>query len=65
MPKLQGARPVQGCVRELPPARQRPSRAEDELSEEAIRALEEGHAGHGASCTFTPAAIKRELRIAS
>ena len=39
------------------------SLAEEELTEEAIRALEEGCADHAAGRTFTMAEVKRELRI--
>ena len=35
------------------------------MSEEAIRALEEGRADHAAGRTFTMAEIKRELGIES
>jgi len=39
------------------------SQTEEELSEGAIRALEEGRADHAAGRTFTMAEIKRELGI--
>ena len=45
--------------------RQRAGRAEEELSEEAIRAIEEGRADHAAGRTFTMAEIKRESGIDS
>ena len=61
MPRLEGVRPVRTPPREVPPA----SRADDELSEEAIRALDEGRADHDAGRTFTMAEIKREFGIDS
>ena len=57
-----GSRP-----RTAAPARSRPrSIPEDDrpLSEQAIRAIEEGRADHAAGRTFTLAEIKKELGIA-
>ena len=65
MPKLEGIPSARSCPRELPPARLRTSRAEEELTEEAIRALEEGLADHKAGRTFTLAEIKREFGMDS
>ena len=56
-------RPAQTRPRGVPPARPRANQAEDEVSEEAIRALEEGRADHASGRTFTIAEIKRELGI--
>ena len=65
MPRLETARPARNRQREVPPARPQAGRAEEELSEEAIRALEEGRADHDAGRTFILAEIKRELGIDS
>ncbi len=65
MPKLEGIPLAPTRPRELPPACQRTSRAEEELTEEAIRAIEEGRADHRAGRTFTLAEIKREFGIDS
>ena len=65
MPRLEGVRPAPTRPREVPPARPRAGRAEEELSEEAIRAIAEGRADHDAGRTFTIAEIKRELGIDS
>ena len=65
MPKLEGTPPPQTRPRELSPARRRTSRAEEELTEEEIRAIEEGLADHKAGCTFTLAEIKREFGMDS
>ena len=51
-------------------AQTRPARSagwpvEDELSEAAIRAMEEGRADHAAGRTFTMAEIRREFGIGS
>ena len=63
---VEGARPAPTRPREFPPARPQAGRAaEEELSEEAIRAIEEGRADHDAGRTFTMAEIKRELGIDS
>ena len=64
MPRLEGVRPAPTRPREVPPVRQRAGRAEEELSEEAIRAIE-GRADHAAGRTFTMAEIKRESGIDS
>lgn len=50
---------------EVPPARSRAGRAEEELSEAAIRAIDEGRADHAAGRTFASAEIKREFGIDS
>ena len=52
---VEGVRPARTRPRAVPPAR--PSQPEEELSEEAIRALEEGRADHAAGRTFTMAEI--------
>ena len=51
--------------RRPPAARLRAGRVEEALSDEAIRAIEEGRADHDAGRTFTMAEIKRELGIDS
>lgn len=56
------------CRRDAAPVRARPrSIPEDDkaLSEQAIRAIEEGRADHAAGRTFTLAEIETELGIAS
>ena len=66
MSRVEGVRPALTRARELPPARPQPGRAaEEELSEEAIRGIEEGRADHDAGRTFTMAELKRELGIES
>ena len=65
MSRLEDRRSVPTRPREVPPARPRIGRAEEELSDEAIRAIEEGHADHAAGRTFTLAEIKREFGIDS
>ena len=66
MSRVEGARPAPTRPRELPPARPPAGRAaEEELSEDAVRAIEEGRADHDAGRTFTMAEIKRELGIDS
>ncbi len=62
---IEEVRPARTSRRSVPPARPQAGRAEEELSEEAIRALEEGLADHAAGRTFTMAEIKRELEIES
>ena len=50
----------------VPPARPRAGQqVEEELSDEAIRAMEEGRADHAAGRTFTLAEIKRQFGIDS
>ena len=66
MPKPEEApsarsRPRQGLARARPQA----DLAGEELSEEAIRAIDEGRADHAAGRTFTMAEIKRELGMDS
>ena len=65
MPGFDGERSAQTRPREHPSARPRDGRVEDELSEAAIRAMEEGRADHAAGRTFTRAEIRRELGIGS
>ena len=65
MPKLEGTPSARFRPRELPPARRRASRTEDELTEEEIGAIEEGRADHRAGRVFTLAEIKREFGIDS
>lgn len=65
MPKLEGMPSERTCPRELPPARRRANSVEEELTEEEIRAIEEGLADHKAGRTFTMAEIKREYGIDS
>ncbi len=65
MPKLEGIPSARTRPRELPPVCQRTSWDEEELTEEAIRALEEGLADHRAGRTFTLAEVKREFGIDS
>ena len=48
MPRLEGVRPAPIRRREVPSTRPQAGRAEGELSEEAIRAIEEGRADHAA-----------------
>lgn len=62
---IERVRPAQTHPRGVPPGRPQASQAEEELSDEAIRALEEGRADHAAGRTFTLAEIKRELGIDS
>lgn len=62
---IEGVRPARTRQRSVPPTRPQVGQTEEELSEEAIRALEEGRADHAASRTFTMAEIKRELGIES
>ena len=62
---IEGVRPARTRPRGVPRARPQASQTEEELSEEAIRALEEGRADHAAGRTFTMAEIKRELGIES
>ena len=66
MSRVEGVGPALTRARELPPARPLAGRtAEEELSEEAIRAIEEGRADHDAGRTLTMAEIERELGIDS
>ena len=65
MPKLEGIPSARTSPRELPPARRRASRIEEELTEEEVRTIEEGRADHRAGRTFTLAEIKREFGIGS
>lgn len=50
---------------EAPPVRPQAAPVDEELSEKAIRAIEEGGADHAAGRTFTMAEVKRELGIES
>ena len=65
MPRLEQARPPRIRPREVPPARPQAGPVEEVLSEEAIRAIEEGRGDHAAGRTFTMAEIKRDLGIDS
>ena len=60
---VEGVRPARTRPRGVPPARPQAGQIEEELSEEAIRALERGRADHATGRTFTMAQIKRELGI--
>ena len=60
---VEEARPARTRPRGVPPARPQAGQAKEELSDEAIRALEEGRADHAAGRTFTMAEIKRALGI--
>ncbi len=62
---IERVRPSRTRPRGVPSARPQAGQAQEELSEEAIRALEEGRADHAAGRTFTMAEIKRELGIES
>ena len=55
------ARPRQGLARARPQA----DLAGEELSEDAVRAIDEGRADHAAGRTFTLAEIERELGMDS
>ena len=63
--RVEGVRPARTRPRGVPAARSQDGQTEEELSKEAIRALEEGRADHATGRTFTMAEIKRELRIES
>lgn len=63
MPKLEGTPAVRPRSGELPRSRRLDSRAEEGLTEEEIRAIEEGVADHSAGRTYTLAEIKREVGI--
>ena len=65
MPRLERIPSARTRPSELPPARRRASRTEEELTEEAIRAIEEGRGDHRAGRVFTLAEIKREFGIDS
>lgn len=65
MSRFEEGRSTPTHPREVPPARARAGQAEEELSDEAIRAMEEGRADHAAGRTFTLAEIKREFGIDS
>ncbi len=53
------------CRRDVAPARPRSIREDGKaLSEQAVRAIEEGRADHAAGRTFTLAEIKKEPGIA-
>ena len=65
MPKLEGMPPTRTRPRELPPTGRQASPIEEELTEEEIRAIEEGRADHRAGRSFTLAEIKREFGINS
>ncbi len=63
MPKVERVPSTRTPPSELPPARRRTSEDEEELTDEAIRAIEEGLADLRAGRTFTLAEIKREFGI--
>ena len=65
MPTLDDAQSAKPRAREVSPARKQAEPADEELSEKAIRAIEEGRADHAAGRTFTIAEIKRDLGIES
>ncbi len=65
MPRLEEVRSARTRPRTVPPVRPQANWAEEELSPEAIRALEEGRADHDAGRTFAMAEIKREVGIDS
>lgn len=68
MPKLEQVPSVGSRSRDPRSSRQRPisaDGADEKLSDEAIRAIEEGRADHAAGRTLTLAEIKRELGIES
>lgn len=65
MSKLQRVRSEEALPGELPPARPRGSRSEEELTDESIRAIEEGCADHRAGRVFTLAEIRREFGMDS
>ena len=62
---VERVRPARSRPRAVAPARPQAGQAEEELSEEAIRALEEGRADHAVRRTFTMAEIKHEFGIES
>lgn len=62
---LDEERSVPTRSREHPPARPARWPVENELSEAAIRAIEEGRADHAAGRTFTLVEIRREFGIGS
>ena len=65
MPKLEEAPPTRTRLPEVPPARPQAEPLDEELSEKAVQAIEEGRADHAAGRTFTMAEVKRELGIES
>lgn len=65
MPKLEQIPSAPTRRREFPLAGRRASLTEEGLTEEEIRAIEEGRADHRAGRNFTLAEIKRELGIDS
>lgn len=65
MPKLEEAPPARTRPRRVPPAPPQAEPVEEELSEKAMRAIEEGRTDHAAGRTFTMAEVKRELGIES
>ena len=65
MPKLKEAPPARTRQRGVQPARTQTEPVDEELSEKAERAIEEGRADHAAGRTFTMAEVKRELGIES
>lgn len=65
MPRLEEAPPARTRSRKVPPARPQTEPVDEELSEKAMRAIEEGRADHAAGRTFTLAEVKRDLGIKS
>ena len=65
MSKLEEAPPARTRQREVPPAPPQAEPVDEELSEKAVRAIEEGRADHASGRTFTMAEVKRELEIES
>ena len=63
MPRTAEAPSARPRPNEAPPERPRPNAADEALSADAMRAIEEGRADHAAGRTFTLAEIKRELGI--
>ena len=62
MPRIEQAPPARS--RKVPAVRSQPIPDDDEvLSDDAIRAIEEGRADHAAGRTFTMTEIKKELGI--
>ncbi len=65
MPRPEEALSARTRPREIPPARPQADPTDEELSDDAIRAIAEGRADHAAGRTFTMAEIKRELEMDS
>ena len=65
MPRLEETPSERSRPREVPQVRTAAAPADEELSEDSIRAIEEGRVDHAAGRTFTIAEIKRGLGIDS